>query len=124
MYGNPGDRSVPHEFGNCRPNSSDDRRHREFEALGEEFEMAYQSRVAIDRIRFAIRVTEQSADQPEQLREASYQLLDALDRLETAERNFQRRFRSSSRHGTSESADHRVNGTVAGGDRRKAVSRA
>jgi hypothetical protein len=89
-----------------------------------EFEMAYQSRVAIDRIRFAIRVTEQTADQPEQLREASFQLLDALGRLETAERNFQRRFRSSSRHGTSESADHRVNGTVAGGDRRKAFSRA
>ena len=89
-----------------------------------EFEMAYQSRVAIDRIRFAIRVTEQSAGQPEQLREAGFQLLDALGRLETAERNFQRRFRSSSRHGTSESADHRLNGTAAGGDRRKAVSRA
>jgi hypothetical protein len=89
-----------------------------------EFEMAYQSRVAIDRIRFAIKVTEQSANQPEQLREAGLQLLDALGRLETAERNFQRRFRSSSRHGTSDSVDHRVNGTGAGGERRKAVSRA
>jgi hypothetical protein len=59
-----------------------------------EFEMAYQARVAIDRIRFAIKVTEQADKKPEQLREAGLQLLDALDRLEAAERSFQCRFRS------------------------------
>ena len=58
-----------------------------------EFEMAYQARVAMDRIRFAIKATEQSAQHPEQLQEAGFQLLDALDRLESAERDFQMRFR-------------------------------
>jgi hypothetical protein len=61
-----------------------------------EFEMAYQARVAIDRIRFAIKVTEQADKKPEQLREAGLQLLDALDRLEAAERSFQCRFRTGS----------------------------
>ncbi len=60
-----------------------------------EFEMAYQVRVAMDRIRFAIKATEQFAQHPEQLQEASFQLLDALDRLESAERDFQMRFRKS-----------------------------
>jgi hypothetical protein len=67
-----------------------------------EFEMAYQARVAIDRIRFAIRVTEQSSDQSEHVREANMLLLDALGRLETAERSFQRKCRSNGR--TSECA--------------------
>jgi hypothetical protein len=58
-----------------------------------EFEMAYQARVAIDRIRFAIKQTEQFAPQTDQIREAGLQLLDALERLQSAERNFQRRFR-------------------------------
>ena len=58
-----------------------------------EFEMAYQVRVAIDRIRFAIKATDQFAQHPEQLREAGVQLLDALDRLEAADRDFQVRFR-------------------------------
>ena len=58
-----------------------------------EFELAYQARVAIDRIRFAIKATE-SRSQPEQLREAGMQLLDALDRLDTAERRFQNRWRN------------------------------
>jgi hypothetical protein len=48
--------------------------------------------VAIDRIRFAISFTEQSANEPELLREAAFQLLDPLDRLEEAERSFHRRF--------------------------------
>ena len=55
-----------------------------------EFEMAYQARVAIDRIRFAIKQTEQFGPHTDQMREAGLQLLDALDRLEWAERKFQR----------------------------------
>ena len=58
-----------------------------------EFELAYQARVAMDRIRFAIKHTEQFAPQTDQMQEASFQLLDALERLESAERKFQNRFR-------------------------------
>ena len=43
-----------------------------------EFEMAYQARVAMDRIRFAIKVTEMGTERCEPLREAGMQLLDAL----------------------------------------------
>ena len=50
-----------------------------------EYEMAYQARIAIDRIRFAIKQTEQFARHSDQAREASFQLVDALDRLETAD---------------------------------------
>ena len=59
-----------------------------------EFELAYQARVAIDRIRFAIKATE-NRSHPDQLQEAGMQLLDALDRLEAAESRFQNRWRSS-----------------------------
>jgi len=59
-----------------------------------EFEMAYQARVAIDRIRFAIRATEIVGTHSEALREANMRLLDALGRLEAAERSFQRKFNS------------------------------
>ena len=58
-----------------------------------EFEMAYQARVAIDRIRFAIKHTEQFGPRTEQMREAGVQLLDALQRLETVDRRFQQRSR-------------------------------
>jgi len=58
-----------------------------------EFEVAYQSRVVMDRIRFAIRVTNQSPANCDQLREAGVQLLDALQRLETIDRRFQERSR-------------------------------
>ena len=58
-----------------------------------EFELAYQARVAMDRIRFAIKHTEQFAPRTDQMQEASFQLLDALQRLESAERQFQNRFR-------------------------------
>jgi hypothetical protein len=61
-----------------------------------EFELAYQARVAIERIRFAIRVSEHSCGRPEQVREANFQLLDALGRLEAAERSFQQKSRTSS----------------------------
>lgn len=58
-----------------------------------DYELAYQVRVAIDRIRFAIRQTEQFALRTDEIREAGLQLLDALDRLQSAERRFQERFR-------------------------------
>lgn len=71
-----------------------------------EFELAYQVRVAIDCIRFAVKVTEQSVEEPNQVRQASLrqeaniQLLDALDRLQSAERRFQVRFRLHSSNAT------------------------
>lgn len=58
-----------------------------------DYELAYQARVAIDRIRFAIRQTEEFAPRTDQMREVSLQLLDAMDRLQNAERRFQERFR-------------------------------
>jgi len=64
-----------------------------------EFEMAYQARVAIERIRFAIRHTEQFSKPCDQMREVGLQLLDALDRLETVERRFQIRSRTSRDNG-------------------------
>lgn len=57
-----------------------------------EFEMAYQVRVAMDRIRFAIRITEMGQIS-EQIAEALSQLADALDRLDSADRRFQDRWR-------------------------------
>ena len=41
-----------------------------------EFEMAYQARVAIDRIRFAIKHTEQFGPRTDQMRETGLQLRD------------------------------------------------
>jgi hypothetical protein len=67
-----------------------------------EFEMAYQARVAIDRIRFAIKHAEGFGRHSQQISDASLQLLDALDRLEWAERRFQRRFRAVSANGNSQ----------------------
>jgi hypothetical protein len=71
-----------------------------------EFELAYQARVAMDRIRFAIKHTEQFAPHTDQMQEAGLQLLDALQRLETAERRFQQRSRivAEPRRGRSECA--------------------
>jgi hypothetical protein len=60
---------------------------------GVDYELAYQARVAIDRIRFAIRQTEEFAPRTDQMREVSLQLLDALDGIQSAERRFQERFR-------------------------------
>ncbi len=62
-----------------------------------EFEVAYQSRVVMDRIRFAIRVTDQTPPKPDQLREAGIQLLDALDRLGGIDRKFQARLKPGGR---------------------------
>ena len=61
------------------------------------FEMAYQARVACDRIRFAIKHLEQFAQGSEPEREVSLQLLDALNRLEELDRQFQTRSRMSIR---------------------------
>jgi len=58
-----------------------------------EFEMAYQARVAIDRIKFAIKHTEQFSQPCIHMREAGLQLLDALERLESLDRRFQIRSR-------------------------------
>ena len=57
-----------------------------------EYEMAYQARIAIGSIRFAIKQIEQFARHSDQAREAILQLLDAVDRLEAADRHFQSRF--------------------------------
>ena len=54
-----------------------------------DFEMAYQVRVAIDRIKFAIRHAEQLVKPCDAMREAGMQLLDALQRLEALDRRFQ-----------------------------------
>jgi hypothetical protein len=64
-----------------------------------EFEMAYQVRVAMDRIRFAIKHTEQFTSGTEPTRDSGLQLLDALERLETVDRRFQQRSRTGSRTG-------------------------
>jgi hypothetical protein len=58
-----------------------------------EFEMAYQARVAIDRIKFAIKHAEQFARPCDTMREVSLELLDALERLEALDRRFQARSR-------------------------------
>lgn len=60
---------------------------------GMEFETAYQVRVAIDRIKFAIRHTEQFVEPCVHVRETGLQLLDALERLESLDRRFQTRSR-------------------------------
>jgi hypothetical protein len=64
-----------------------------------EFEMAYQIRIAVERIRFAIKHVEQFAKPCDQVREAGLQLLDALDRLEAVDRRFQIRSRMSGENG-------------------------
>jgi diaminopimelate decarboxylase len=56
-----------------------------------EFEMAYQMRVAGERIRFAIKAMDTIREGPVTVDEISLQLLDALDRLERLDRRFQGR---------------------------------
>ncbi len=60
-----------------------------------EFEMAYQARIAIEKIRFAIKASEKVHERSTDAQEARIQLLDALDRLESVDRHFQQRFRAS-----------------------------
>ena len=71
-----------------------------------EFEMAYQARVAIDRIRFAIKHTERFGPHTDQMREAGLQLLDAVQRLETVERRFQDRSRTLGSSGRCDSGSN------------------
>jgi len=59
-----------------------------------DFETAYQVRVAIERIRFAIKHTEHFAQPSPHVREANLELLDALSRLESVDRRFQIRSRT------------------------------
>ena len=54
-----------------------------------EFEMAYQARVAIEKIRFAVKQTGQLGPRTGQMQEVEFQLLDALQRLENIDRRFQ-----------------------------------
>jgi len=75
-----------------------------------EFEMAYQARVAIDRIKFAIKHTEQFVPCTPQTREAGLQLLDALQRLETVDREFQSRSRNLESRCCAAMAREAVNG--------------
>lgn len=72
-----------------------------------EFEMAYQARVAMDRIRFAIKHNEHFAPHTDQNRETGMQLLDALQRLETVDRRFQERSRMVRQLRTHEKANRR-----------------
>jgi hypothetical protein len=70
-----------------------------------EFEMAYQSRIAIDRIKFAIKHTEQFSKPCIHMRDAALQLLDALERLESLDRRFQIRSRiATGRNGNASDA--------------------
>ena len=80
-----------------------------------EFELAYQARVAMDRIRFAIKVTEDPDTRQEQLREARLQLLDALDRLKTAEYSFQGQFRPRRGDGNAERQGQDLNSVATEG---------
>ncbi len=75
------------------------------ESSGPAFELAYQARIAIDRIRFVIRQTENLLSQSVPGREAGLQLLDALDRLQSAESHFQRLFRKPIRSAQSASSE-------------------
>ena len=58
-----------------------------------EFEVAYQTRVAIDRIKLAVKQTEGAEGRDDRIHEAGLLLLDALDRLQSVERRFQQRSR-------------------------------
>ena len=82
-----------------------------------EFEMAYQIRVATERIRFAIRQAEQYGPKTDPMREVGVQLLDALERLEGVDRKFQLRSRRLSR--PNRSGPESFPGTVNGADQQR-----
>jgi hypothetical protein len=86
-----------------------------------EFEMAYQARVAIDRIRFAIKHTEQFGPRSDQMREAALQLVDALQRLETVDRSFQARSRSMESRSAASAARLVVKGRKEGTERETTI---
>ena len=86
-----------------------------------EFEMAYQARVAIDRIRFAIKHTEQFGPSTDEMREVGLQLLDALERLESADRGFQKRLRALREARCNATRGQPTNGNVAQSQHREAI---
>lgn len=61
-----------------------------------EFEMAYQSRIVCDRLRFVIKNVEAFGRGSGPMRETCLQLMDALRRLENIDRRFQSRSVSGS----------------------------
>jgi hypothetical protein len=63
-----------------------------------EFEMAYQARIAIDRIKFAIRHADQFGQSCDAMKDVGMQLLDAIQRLESLDRRFQSRSRIAPSH--------------------------
>ena len=80
------------------------------EQNGVAFEMAYQIRVANDSIRFAIRTIEPPSDVPHVLLETRMQLLDALGRLESAERHFMNLSRNGVQDCTRRESGHKPSG--------------
>jgi hypothetical protein len=56
-----------------------------------QFDMAYQVRVAMDRIKSTLKQTEQFSKPTDETRQATLELLDALHRLERVDRRFQLR---------------------------------
>lgn len=58
------------------------------DALAVCFEMAYQIRIAIEKVRFSIRSCEQLSHGSPIVEEVGRQLLDALERLDAADRRF------------------------------------
>ncbi len=80
-----------------------------------DFEMAYQARGAMDRIRFAIKHTEHFAPQTNAMREVSLQLLDALERLQMEDRRFQERSRAGSELVAETPGSARVSAAANGG---------
>jgi hypothetical protein len=61
-----------------------------------QFEMAYQARIAIEQIRFAIRQIEKHVPAEHvTASEISLQLTDALERLQCADRHFQEQLRGA-----------------------------
>ena len=80
-------------------------------SLAIEFQLAYQARVAMDRIRYAITVIENRDTRREELRDVGLQLLDAFNRLSMAERVFQRRSICSNATDDNWVASPRANGS-------------
>jgi len=76
-----------------------------------DFEMAYQVRVAIDRIRFAIKHIERFSLDSGPGQETGFQLVDALDRLEGADRHFQLRFHSGHTRSIGDKGRQAANGS-------------
>jgi hypothetical protein len=60
---------------------------------GNDFEMAYQARLRMARIRFVIRHKEQFSATCVSLSDANLQFLNALGRLDSLDRRFQIRYR-------------------------------